>query len=145
MTDPRCLSRRRVLGATAVTAVALPMLVACGGDSGAAPDAASSVPTFTTGEELADAADIPVGGYAVFSALQMVITQPTAGAFKAFSSVCTHERCQVSPADTDGDPITCKCHFSQFSLTDGAVLKGPATTPLPGIPVVERDGKIFSA
>ena len=41
------------------------------------------------------AAEIPVGGGKVFEALKVVVTQPTAGDFKAFSAVCTHQACTV--------------------------------------------------
>jgi Rieske Fe-S protein len=31
--------------------------------------------------------------------------------------------------------INCPCHGSRFSITDGSVVQGPATTPLPAYPV----------
>jgi len=77
---------------------------------------------------LAATGDIPVGGGTVFENEQVVITQPVAGDFKAFSAVCTHQGCVV--ADVSGGTINCACHGSKFGL-DGAVANGPATTPLP--------------
>ena len=56
-----------------------------------------------------------------------MITQPTAGDFKAFSSICTHQNCPVADVT---DTINCTCHGSRFSITDGSVLNPPATNPL---------------
>ncbi|MGW3630924.1 Rieske (2Fe-2S) protein [Streptomyces sp. NPDC005122] len=91
-----------------------------GGDNGAAGNAGGTV--------LAKTADIPEGGGKVFADRGVVVTQPTAGTFKAFSSKCTHQGCAVK--DISNGVITCPCHNSQFSATDGSVKKGPATQAL---------------
>jgi nitrite reductase/ring-hydroxylating ferredoxin subunit len=77
-------------------------------------------------------ADIPVGGGKIFDAEKVVITQPTAGAFKAFSAICTHQGCPVGQVTTT---INCPCHGSKFSISDGSVVHGPATAPLTAYPV----------
>jgi Rieske Fe-S protein len=77
---------------------------------------------------LAKTADIPEGGGKVFKDEKIVITQPAAGEFKAFSSVCTHQGCDVDKI-ADGT-IDCPCHGSKFKITDGSVANGPATKPL---------------
>lgn len=74
-------------------------------------------------------ADVPVGGGVVIAAQEIVVTQPTAGQYKAFSSVCTHQGCNVNEV-TDGQMI-CPCHGSYFAIADGAVTDGPARSPLP--------------
>ena len=61
------------------------------------------------------AADIPVGGGKVFDKLKVVITQPTAGDFKAFSAICTHQGCLVSTVGNGR--INCPCHGSSFDMT----------------------------
>ena len=68
------------------------------------------------------AAEIPVGGGKVFEALKVVVTQPTAGDFKAFSATCTHQACTV--AEVEDGVITCPCHGSQFDMATGAVKRG---------------------
>jgi Rieske Fe-S protein len=83
--------------------------------SGAAPAA----------HELAKTADVPVGSGIIVD--KTVVTQPSAGDFKALSAVCTHAGCTVNRVD--GAKIICPCHGSEFNL-DGSVLKGPATKPL---------------
>ena len=59
----------------------------------------------------------------------MVVTQPTPGTYKAFSSKCTHQGCAV--AEIANGVIVCPCHKSEFSVADGSVKKSPATQPLP--------------
>ena len=70
-------------------------------------------------------ADVPVGSGVIVD--DVVVTQPTAGEFKGFSSTCTHKGCAVNKV-ADGT-IDCPCHGSKFNL-DGSVAKGPATKPL---------------
>jgi Rieske Fe-S protein len=118
------LSRRRVItgaGAVAVTAAAS----ACA-TYGEAPTAAP--PPAPAGTPIAKVADIAVGGGSVFPDQQVVVTQPTAGTFRAFSAVCTHQGCTVTDV-TDGT-INCPCHGSKFAIADGAPAAGPATRPL---------------
>ncbi|WP_241996580.1 Rieske (2Fe-2S) protein [Kribbella antiqua] len=62
------------------------------------------------------------------AASEVVVTQPTAGTFKAFTSVCTHQQCQV--ASVANGTINCDCHGSKFSITDGSVVHDPAPQPL---------------
>ncbi|MFB7032181.1 MULTISPECIES: Rieske (2Fe-2S) protein [unclassified Streptomyces] len=81
------------------------------------------------GEALARTSEIPVGGGAVFAEEKVVVTQPKAGEFKAFSAVCTHQGCLVNRV-ADGT-IDCPCHGSKFRVADGSVVTGPATRPLP--------------
>jgi Rieske Fe-S protein len=119
------VSRRAVLaGAAAVGGVAAigATLAACGSD----PEPAAEGPTAPA---TVNAADVPVGGGTVVTGAQVVVTQPTAGEFKAFSAVCTHQGCVVARVQ-DG-AIECPCHGSRFSATDGSVLTGPATRTLP--------------
>jgi Rieske Fe-S protein len=91
-----------------------------GGDNAAAGNSGATV--------LAKTTDIPEGGGKVFADQGVVVTQPTAGTFKAFSSKCTHQGCAVK--GISNGVINCPCHGSQFSATDGSVKKGPATSAL---------------
>jgi Rieske Fe-S protein len=58
-----------------------------------------------------------------------VVTQPASGQYQAFSAVCTHVGCVVNKV-TSGT-IDCPCHGSEFKITNGAVVAGPAPSPLP--------------
>ena len=84
---------------------------------------------------------IPVGGGKIFAAQTTVVTQPSAGEFKVFSAVCTHMGCIVSQI-ADGR-IDCPCHGSEYSITDGAVLAGPAPKPLPAKQIKVTGDSIF--
>ena len=84
---------------------------------------------------------IPVGGGKIFTAQTTVVTQPSAGEFKVFSAVCTHMGCIVNQI-ADGR-IDCPCHGSEYSITDGAVLAGPAPKPLPAKPFKVTGDSIF--
>jgi nitrite reductase/ring-hydroxylating ferredoxin subunit len=94
----------------------------------AAPTAGASADGAPAADALAQVADIPVGGGKIFEAEGVVVTQPQAGTFKAFSNVCTHQGCKVNKV---GTTIDCPCHASKFSITDGSPTAGPAKKPLP--------------
>jgi Rieske Fe-S protein len=82
-----------------------------------------------TGTLLGMVTDIPVGGGKVFLDQKVVVTQPAKGVYKAFSAVCTHVGCICNKVANG--TIDCPCHGSEFKITDGAVVAGPAPTPLP--------------
>lgn len=106
---------------------------ATSGTSAPAPSSPPAEPSGSaaapSGKALATTADVPVGGGTVFASEKVVVTQPTAGEFKAFSAVCTHQGCLVNKV-ADGT-IDCPCHGSKFRITDAAVVAGPAPRPLP--------------
>jgi nitrite reductase/ring-hydroxylating ferredoxin subunit len=144
--DAAALSRRTVIKHAGLVAAALAGLSACTtyGSGGGTP---SSAPATSAGGGATSAAggggvatattaDIPVGGGKIFADIQAVITQPTEGEFKAFSSICTHQNCPVTEVT---DTINCSCHGSRFSIADGSVLNPPATNPL-GERAVTVDG-----
>ncbi|MFF7840306.1 Rieske (2Fe-2S) protein [Streptomyces ossamyceticus] len=140
-------ARRTMMAAAGAAGLAV-ALTACGsgddssGSSGTGGDAGGSANGGSTsgggtggddagsgGTELAKTSDIPEGGGKIFEDKNVVITQPKAGEFKAFSSTCTHRGCAVKTV-ADG-VINCPCHQSNFSITDGSVKSGPATEALP--------------
>lgn len=82
-----------------------------------------------TGTVLAAASEIPVGGGKIFTAAKVVVTQPVSGQYLGFSAVCTHVGCILS--EVANGTIDCPCHGSEFKITTGAVVTGPAPSPLP--------------
>ena len=145
--DPAApLSRRAVVtGVGGVAAAGL--LTACGAATATAPAPAPAAPApaapsaaTSGGATLAAASSIPVGGGTVFADKDVVVTQPTAGEYKAFSATCTHQGCKVKSV-ADG-VIVCPCHGSKFAIADGSVASGPAKSPLPAKSVTEEGGSI---
>lgn len=123
------LPRRSLLIGAAVVPLA-----ACG-----APDN-KPAPQPATGQVLASTSDIPVGSGKMEQGV--VVTQPTAGVFKAFVPKCTHAGCQLSDMITT--TIDCPCHGSKFEL-DGSVAHGPAVQPLTPIAITVRGTSIVTA
>jgi Rieske Fe-S protein len=119
-------TRRQVLVTGGAVVAAAALTAACGssGSSSAAATGAGGTVTLAT-------SDIPVGGGKVLDAQHVVVTQPTAGTFKAFNAVCTHQGCTV--ASVANGLIVCPCHNSQFSAADGSVQSGPAPAPLASV------------
>ncbi|WP_107473714.1 Rieske (2Fe-2S) protein, partial [Streptomyces griseiscabiei] len=62
-----------------------------GSDSNADASSGSTGGDSAGGKEIAKTSDIPEGGGKIFASEGVVVTQPEAGSFKAFSSVCTHQ------------------------------------------------------
>lgn len=123
-----CLSRRDFL-ATAAGVAGLVALPGCGDGFVTGPLVTAVLPA---GPLTVKVGDFP--GLAMVGVLVRVPNQPVAvkriddSTFEAFSMLCTHEQCLVSI--TNGQQFDCPCHQSRFSNT-GAVVRGPATRPLP--------------
>lgn len=145
-----CCGRRTVLSTSGVLASAA-VLGACSSAGQRASDAAtrnreaaeaaSQAAAQVEGTPVASTGDVPVGGGVIVAGRQTVVTQSTAGDFRAFSSICPHEGCPVT--QIEGEQIICPCHDSRFDLASGAVLSGPARTGLTEM-TVTVDGEDIS-
>jgi Rieske Fe-S protein len=116
-----------------------------GTTTGGAGPASSAPATGATGAAaaaaLASTSQIPVGSGMIFTSQRVVVTQPAAGEYKAFSAVCTHMGCIVNQI-SDGT-IDCPCHGSEYSIATGAVVRGPAPLPLPAKHIKITGDSIF--
>jgi Rieske Fe-S protein len=143
MTDP---TRRTVLaGAAGISATVA--LAACGDDDSGTDSGSDSGSnnggagdTAAASGALGSLADIPVGGAKFFEAQKLVVTQPTAGQVKAFSTVCTHQGCTINKIE--GDLLRCPCHMSGYRIADGSVESGPAPKPLTSVNVKVENGQV---
>jgi Rieske Fe-S protein len=132
----RGIDRRTVITTAGVVSIGLvggATLTACGGGS-------DPTPTASAAKDAIKVADIPVGGGKVFAAIKVVVTQPKAGEFKAFSATCTHMGCTV--AGVANGTINCPCHGSKYDMTTGQVKGGPAPAPLPSKTATVSGGSI---
>jgi len=138
------VERRTVLQAGGIIAVG-GLVAACssgGGsaDASAAPAGSAAAASSGGGGAVATVADVPVGGGVIIDDPAVVITQPTAGDVKAFTAICTHQGCLVG--EVVDNEIICPCHGSKFSALDGAVINGPAQSPLAAVGVTVEGGSI---
>jgi Rieske Fe-S protein len=92
---------------------------------------------------LASTSQVPVGGGTILAAKKIVITQPQSGTFKAFTAVCTHAGCTVG--SVSGGTINCPCHGSRFNIANGAVVNGPAASPLAPVNIKVQGNSIVQA
>ena len=93
-------------------------------------------------EPLAQVADVPDGGGIVLGDQHVVLVRD-GDRVHGLSATCTHQGCTVGPV-ADGR-VTCPCHGSVFDAATGDVLTGPASSPLPTLPVEVRDGAVYLA
>ncbi|MEO9323745.1 Rieske (2Fe-2S) protein [Nocardioides sp. C4-1] len=132
-------SRRIVFQGMGALGVAC-VLAACGGGDG---DSGGGGAAPEAGAGLVAAADVPVGGGVVLPDANMVVTQPTEGVFKGFSSRCTHQGVAVDAVE--GGEIRCPAHGSAFSIDDGSVVNPPASSPLEEIAVAVEGDQVVAA
>jgi 3-phenylpropionate/trans-cinnamate dioxygenase ferredoxin subunit len=64
------------------------------------------------------------------------------GTFYAFDDTCTHEGCSLAEGDLEETILTCGCHGSQFDVSNGALLRGPAQEPLKSYETRTEDGNL---
>ncbi len=113
-------------------------------DSSSAPAAsASGAAGGNAPAALASTSQVPVGGGTILAAKKIVITQPQSGTYKAFTAVCTHAGCTVG--SVSGGTINCPCHGSRFSIANGAVVNGPAASPLAPVNIKVQGNSIVQA
>ncbi len=106
---------------------------------------ASTTAPKPAGTAIGPASAVPVGGAARFSdpasGAPAFVVQPQAGVYRSFNASCTHQGCPVNFA---GNSFQCPCHGAAFDAATGAVLQGPAQSPLAQISVTRgADGQLY--
>jgi cytochrome b6-f complex iron-sulfur subunit len=129
-----------------------------GGDSGGGAYGGGNAGGSDGGSKKASGGDAGAGGTAIASESEVepgsaykfkdagkpaLLVHLDSGDYVAYSAVCTHQACTV--AYKDGN-LACPCHGSVFDPANGAsVVTGPATRPLPEIPIKVEGGEVVKA
>jgi thiosulfate dehydrogenase [quinone] large subunit len=100
----------------------------------------------TKGTLLGSAKDVPKGHAAAFtipSSGDPGIVIHADGAYFAYDAVCPHAGCTVGYYAAN-DIIVCPCHGSEFAVTTGNVINGPAPHGLAKLKIVEgSNGNLY--
>ncbi|HET9719648.1 MAG TPA: Rieske 2Fe-2S domain-containing protein [Solirubrobacteraceae bacterium] len=78
--------------------------------------------------------ETPVGSIALFH---------IEGQLRAVSDECPHAGASLAEGELEGDVVTCPRHGSQFCVTDGRRLRGPADVGVRAFPVIVDSGVAF--
>lgn len=155
MPDKERISRKKFIrlgAAVGLGSAAIPLVSACGGggvSAGGEPGGGRPLdggPKVGKGETIAEASGVEPGAAVPFtdagSGEQAVLLRLEGGQFAAYSAICTHQQCVVGYDKAEGT-LECPCHGSIFDPANGAeVLNGPATRPLPEIPLRVEGGEV---
>jgi len=61
---------------------------------------------------------------------------------RAIANRCSHRGGPLHEGECDGETVTCPWHASIFRLSDGGIVRGPATAPQPRYETRIEDGKV---
>lgn len=88
--------------------------------------------------------DVKEGQMRVFDVVGTSVSVANAsGHLYAFDDTCTHMGCSLADGRLAGTVVTCACHGSQFDVTSGAVLRGPAQRPVRSRTVQVKDNDLL--
>jgi Rieske Fe-S protein len=116
-----------------------------GGKAGGGKQKASGGDAKAGGPAIASTSEVAPGSALKFkdSGNPAFLVHLDSGNFVAYSAICTHQGCTVA---YQGGQLACPCHGSVFDPANGgAVVTGPAPTPLPEIPVKVQGGEVTKA
>jgi cytochrome b6-f complex iron-sulfur subunit len=116
-----------------------------GGKAGGGKQKASGGDAKAGGPAIASTSEVAPGSALKFkdSGNPAFLVHLDSGNFVAYSAICTHQGCTVA---YQGGQLACPCHGSVFDPANGgAVVAGPAPTPLPEIPVKVQGGEVTKA
>jgi thiosulfate dehydrogenase [quinone] large subunit len=104
-------------------------------------------PGQTAGTLLGPAKDVAMGQAATFTIPSSgdpgIVVHPASGGYLAYDAVCPHAGCSVGYYAAN-DVFVCPCHGSEFRVSNGAVMNGPAPHGLTKLNVVEgADGNLY--
>lgn len=95
--------------------------------------------------QLGPLGDFPVGRPVkrLVAEVAVVVVRDTGNELYALAERCSHMSGPLSEGEVDTGCITCPWHGSVFRLSDGGIVKGPATAPQPAFECrVASDGQV---
>jgi len=131
-----CLGRRSLLRGAAGLAGAALVSGAVSGEATAAPGG-----RWTT---LGPVTDVSVGTSEFYPnhGDWTVVARPQRREWRAYDGRCPHQAQQVTGYDRPARQLVCPGHGSRFRMRNGAVVQGPATSPLIRKEIRIREGNI---
>ena len=127
------------------------------GSSSAAPSAPTAAPTTAAaptsaapastaapapaGTPVASVADVEAAHSIVVGTDKPILLCAANGKVVGHTAICTHQGCTVAAGGADAN---CPCHGSKFNAATGAVLNGPAVSPLAVVAVTVANGQVYA-
>jgi len=102
---------------------------------------ATTVAAAPAGTPVATVADVNAAGSIVVGTDKPILLCSANGTVVAHTAICTHQGCTVAAAGADAN---CPCHGSKFNAATGAVINGPARSPLAEVPVTVANGQVYA-
>jgi len=88
--------------------------------------------------------DVPAGSMKQFDLKEREFLVVHIGdRFFCLDARCSHAGAPLVEGDLDGDILTCPWHYSQFMVSDGSVVRGPANSHLNLYDIIVREGQLF--
>jgi nitrite reductase/ring-hydroxylating ferredoxin subunit len=94
--------------------------------------------------KLCDKNILPVGELRSFKikGLEILVTN-VEGKIFCLDGRCTHAGSPLAEGTLDGEVLTCPWHYSQFNITNGLVIRGPADKPLKMYRSEEKENSVY--
>jgi cytochrome b6-f complex iron-sulfur subunit len=92
------------------------------------------------GNPVATVADVEAAGSIVVGDKPILLCAAN-GTVVGHTAICTHQGCTVAAGGADAN---CPCHGSKFNAATGAVINGPALSPLAEVAVTVANGQVYA-
>jgi nitrite reductase/ring-hydroxylating ferredoxin subunit len=87
---------------------------------------------------------LPIGEFRSFKVQgQEILVFNLLGKFYCLSGRCVHAGAPLAEGILTGEVLTCPWHYSQYNVTTGEVIRGPADKPLQVYKVEEKDNDLY--
>jgi nitrite reductase/ring-hydroxylating ferredoxin subunit len=94
--------------------------------------------------KLCSTEDIPAGAIKQFDLKEEEILVVNLGdQFFCLEARCSHAGAPLAEGSLQGDILTCPWHYSQFKITDGSVVRGPANVSLKVYRMMVKEGQLL--